>query len=213
LTLRRTPGGEAITTIPEGTALATTGEEERVGDRQWRQVRDPEGRNGWVAAEFVAAEARTPTPSPVPPPTATSAPTTTPTWPVPLLPTITLGPAEAASARTRPPRESPAAVETVQATPTGRPSIVVQPTAATPTTMPATRQVTATPPARSAPTGQASKPTTGGNCHASYPDFCMPPPPPDLDCNSAALGGRRRFAVRPPDPHGLDADRDGIGCE
>jgi hypothetical protein len=23
----------------------------------------------------------------------------------------------------------------------------------------------------------------GGNCSAAYPDFCIPPPPPDLDCD------------------------------
>lgn len=48
------------------------------------------------------------------------------------------------------------------------------------------------------------------NCHPSYPDFCIPPPPPDLDCRDI---GRKRFRVLPPDPHRLDADKDGIGCE
>jgi len=44
----------------------------------------------------------------------------------------------------------------------------------------------------------------------SYPDVCIPPPPPDLDCgdipyrNSRVVGG---------DPHRFDRDRDGIGCE
>jgi hypothetical protein len=38
------------------------------------------------------------------------------------------------------------------------------------------------------------------NCDLSYPDFCIPPPPPDLDC--ADVNGRN-FTVLPPDPHGL----------
>jgi plastocyanin len=48
-------------------------------------------------------------------------------------------------------------------------------------------------------------------CHPSYPDFCIPPPPPDLNCDD--ISGRR-FTVLSPDPHGLDGnDNDGIGCE
>lgn len=52
-------------------------------------------------------------------------------------------------------------------------------------------------------------------CHASYPDFCIPPPPPDLDCPD--VNGRKPFRVRHdvanPDPHGFDRDRDGRACE
>lgn len=46
------------------------------------------------------------------------------------------------------------------------------------------------------------------NCDPSYPDFCIPPPPPDLDCASGS-----DFTVRPPDPHGFDREGDGLGCE
>jgi micrococcal nuclease len=49
-----------------------------------------------------------------------------------------------------------------------------------------------------------------GNCHPSYPDFCIPPPPPDLDCPDI---GRKNFTVLAPDPHRFDRDQDGIGCE
>lgn len=49
-----------------------------------------------------------------------------------------------------------------------------------------------------------------GNCHPSYPDVCIPPPPPDLDCPDIPY---RRFRVLPPDPHRFDGDGDGIGCE
>jgi len=47
-------------------------------------------------------------------------------------------------------------------------------------------------------------------CDPSYPDVCIPPPPPDLDCRDIPY---RRFRVLPPDPHGFDRDRDGIGCQ
>lgn len=48
-------------------------------------------------------------------------------------------------------------------------------------------------------------------CHRSYPDFCIPPPPPDLDCKD--VHGDKPFRVRPPDPHRFDRDGDGWGCE
>ncbi|CAD5984140.1 excalibur calcium-binding domain-containing protein [Planktothrix agardhii] len=47
-------------------------------------------------------------------------------------------------------------------------------------------------------------------CHPSYPDICIPPPPPDLNCSDIPY---RRFKVIGSDPHGLDRDQDGIGCE
>ncbi len=50
----------------------------------------------------------------------------------------------------------------------------------------------------------------GQACHQSYPDFCIPPPPPDLDCSDVS---RRNFTVLSPDPHGFDGDGDGVGCE
>lgn len=50
----------------------------------------------------------------------------------------------------------------------------------------------------------------GDGCDPSYPDVCIPPPPPDLDCADVRWS---RFRVVPPDPHGFDGDDDGIGCE
>jgi hypothetical protein len=35
------------------------------------------------------------------------------------------------------------------------------------------------------------------NCDPSYPDFCIPPPPPDLDCGQV---NGNNFTVLPPDP-------------
>lgn len=55
---------------------------------------------------------------------------------------------------------------------------------------------------------------TGGQpasaCDPSYPTICLPSPPPDLNCPQIP---HQDFEVLPPDPHGLDADEDGIGCE
>jgi micrococcal nuclease len=48
------------------------------------------------------------------------------------------------------------------------------------------------------------------NCDSSYPDFCIVPYPPDLDCGDIV---QKRFTVLSPDPHGFDGDGDGIGCE
>jgi micrococcal nuclease len=50
----------------------------------------------------------------------------------------------------------------------------------------------------------------GAACEASYPDFCIAPPPPDLDCRDVP---HRSFRVRQPDPHHFDDDGDGRGCE
>jgi micrococcal nuclease len=52
---------------------------------------------------------------------------------------------------------------------------------------------------------------TNANCDPSYPDVCIPPAPPDLDCKDITY---RNFRVLPPDPHRFDGrDNDGIGCE
>jgi hypothetical protein len=49
-----------------------------------------------------------------------------------------------------------------------------------------------------------------GNCDPSYPDVCIPPFPPDLDCPNVEP---KDFRVAGSDPHGFDGDHDGIGCE
>jgi micrococcal nuclease len=69
--------------------------------------------------------------------------------------------------------------------------------------------------APSAPTATAvilptATPAPAENCDPAYPDFCIPPPPPDLDCGDIS---HKNFTVLPPDPHGFDRDNDGIGCE
>lgn len=47
-------------------------------------------------------------------------------------------------------------------------------------------------------------------CDPSYPDVCIAPYPPDLDCNQISY---RNFRVLPPDSHRFDVDKDGMGCE
>ncbi len=48
------------------------------------------------------------------------------------------------------------------------------------------------------------------NCSPAYPDVCIAPPPPDLDCKNISY---RNFKVLASDPHKFDGDKDGIGCE
>lgn len=50
-------------------------------------------------------------------------------------------------------------------------------------------------------------------CDAAYPDLCLLPPPPDLNCDAPDIGGATSFRVLAPDPHGLDDDGDGLACE
>jgi len=50
----------------------------------------------------------------------------------------------------------------------------------------------------------------GDDCDPSYPEVCIPPPPPDLDCPDIIF---RNFLVIGSDPHGFDGDDDGEGCE
>lgn len=46
-------------------------------------------------------------------------------------------------------------------------------------------------------------------CDDAYPDVCIPPPPPNLNCADLEY---RDIRVLSPDPHGLDRDGDGVGC-
>lgn len=58
--------------------------------------------------------------------------------------------------------------------------------------------------------GQPSVVQAASNRDRSYPNVCIAPPPPDLDCKDIPY---RNFKVLPPDPHRFDRDKDGIGCE
>jgi len=58
---------------------------------------------------------------------------------------------------------------------------------------------------------QSSNPVeTTQDCDESYPDVCIAPYPPDLNCGDI---GYSNFRVIGNDPHGFDRDNDGIGCE
>lgn len=115
-----------------------------------------------------------------------------------------------------PPGVVPAPSAPAPTAPASRPVAPPAPPApAAPTRAPANVAPTPPPPpptpARPAPTPAPAP--QAGNCDPSYPDFCIPPFPPDLNCDSPALQGRRGFTVRPPDRHRFDGDKDGIGCE
>jgi len=60
------------------------------------------------------------------------------------------------------------------------------------------------------PVSPTSESGGSGACHPSYPNVCIPYPPPDLDCKDISF---RNFRVTGSDPHRFDGDNDGIGCE
>ncbi|MEQ8330286.1 MAG: phospholipase D-like domain-containing protein [Longimicrobiales bacterium] len=76
------------------------------------------------------------------------------------------------------------------------------------------------PPHRTVPKGSSTRPPSTHRlyrpfgCAAAYPQWwvCLPPIPParDLDCGQIPY---RDAVVRSPDPHRLDLDRNGLGCE
>ncbi len=47
-------------------------------------------------------------------------------------------------------------------------------------------------------------------CDPSYPDVCIPPGPPDLDCADVPFDN---FTALVPDPHRFDGNGDGVACE
>jgi hypothetical protein len=63
-----------------------------------------------------------------------------------------------------------------------------------------------------AQTGQQQSAAQTGQteCDSSYPDVCIPSPPPNLNCDDI---DDSNFEVVGSDPHGFDGDNDGIGCE
>lgn len=99
-------------------------------------------------------------------------------------------------------------------TATAVPSATPASSTATATSTAASGSATPTRTATASPTA-----TFGPGCHPSYPDFCIPPPPPDLNCADVAklpgyrAGFRVIHTVPDPDPHRLDGDKDGDACE
>ena len=66
------------------------------------------------------------------------------------------------------------------------------------------------PPVRSNPIDIPPTADSRANCDPSYPDVCIPSPPPDLNCGDISY---KDFKVLQPDPHGFDRNKDGRGCE
>lgn len=65
--LRDAPGGAVITALAEGTPVEILHRSQTVNDLEWIEVRDAEGRVGWVAALYLEpqiAPAGTPSPTP-----------------------------------------------------------------------------------------------------------------------------------------------------
>lgn len=55
LFLRSRPGqGDVIRAYPDGTTVVPLGEETRLDGRRWLRVRAPDGREGWMAAEYLS---------------------------------------------------------------------------------------------------------------------------------------------------------------
>lgn len=48
------------------------------------------------------------------------------------------------------------------------------------------------------------------SCNPSYPTLCIPINAADVDCKDLI---ERNFVVLAPDPHKLDKNSDGVGCE
>ena len=63
----------------------------------------------------------------------------------------------------------------------------------------------------SGPRTTTSPPT--GKCDPNYSGGCVPPYPPDVDCADIRALGIAPVRVIGSDPHGLDGDGDGYGCE
>jgi micrococcal nuclease len=72
-------------------------------------------------------------------------------------------------------------------------------------------------PFRALETGRSGPPTATptptGKCDANYAGGCVPPPPPDLDCADIRALAIAPVRVVGSDPHRLDGDNDGLGCE
>jgi endonuclease YncB( thermonuclease family) len=72
-------------------------------------------------------------------------------------------------------------------------------------------------PERSISTGRSGlatlTPPPTGKCDPNYAGGCVPPYPPDLDCADIRALGIAPVRVVGSDPHRLDGDGDGIGCE
>ena len=51
--IRRTPGGDTIRAWPDGAEMVVVGEDGQAEGGTWKNVRDPDGNEGWVATEYL----------------------------------------------------------------------------------------------------------------------------------------------------------------
>jgi len=93
---------------------------------------------------------------------------------------------------------------TVVASPYDSPSLLTQ---APPTSIDSQPQATTSETPYSSPNTQSSQ---NKNCYPSYIGVCVPPPPALINCSDIP---ETDFTVKGPDPHDLDRDGNGIGCE
>lgn len=162
---------------------------------------------GFAGCEEEEAEEASPTPAvartATPPATETpeATPTPLPPTPTPVPPTPT-PPPETPTPPPVTPTPEPPSPQPPSPTPTAPPP--------TPTPPPPTPTPEPPPPSPSPPPPTPTEAPPAPNCDPSYPDVCIPPPPPDLDCGDIPY---KNFKVLPPDPHRFDGDKDGIGCE
>jgi hypothetical protein len=75
----------------------------------------------------------------------------------------------------------------------------------------------APPPSSTPPSTSPPQTASPGNCDPAYPDDCLQDGIGDYDCSAGTGNGPNYvdgpLTVRPPDPFGLDANHDGVGCE
>ncbi len=53
LKLRETPNGKIIDSLPDGTVVELLGDTQTEVGLEWQRVRDPKGREGWVAGQYL----------------------------------------------------------------------------------------------------------------------------------------------------------------
>jgi endonuclease YncB( thermonuclease family) len=112
-----------------------------------------------------------------------------------------------------PPTPGPTPVSPPPGSTVATTTVATTTTTTTTTTTPAATTTAATTTAAkttTATTTTTATPPASRGCDASYPDFCIPPPPPDLDCKDIS---QKNFRVLQPDPHRFDGNKDGRGCE
>ena len=66
---------------------------------------------------------------------------------------------------------------------------------------------------QSGPAATPPPPSSDQKCDPNYAGGCVPPYPPDLDCADIRALGIAPVRVVGADPHRLDGDGDGWGCE